>query len=297
MAPDTVFVGPGRLPDPRAAPGAKCYRTQRRRRGLRRGSRSAGRITVSSDAYFYNVGAQFWLQRDRFGGEDGMQNLLRPWGSATSTGVALTGESAGRVPTTAWKLDFCDRARLRPRLAHRRQRQHGHRPGRRAGDPAAAGQRLRHLRQRRHPLRAADRPAGRRRYQTGQVTQEFAPEVAAAGATCRPRCASRCSTGLVGVPRSGTATRAFAGFPLDDFPIAGKTGTAQVDNKADTAVFTAFGPVAGAPLPGVGVPRGVGLRRHRRRPGGPGAVRVLAGVRPLQPAGPDGLPQGGGRRA
>ena len=42
---------------------------------------------------------------------------------------------------------------------------------------------------------------------------------------------------------AGTATRAFAGFPLDQFPVAGKTGTAQVDNKSDTAVFAAFGPL------------------------------------------------------
>jgi penicillin-binding protein 2 len=40
----------------------------------------------------------------------------------------------------------------------------------------------------------------------------------------------------------GTAAPAFAGFPFDRFPIAGKTGTAQVSAKQDTALFTAFGP-------------------------------------------------------
>ena len=53
---------------------------------------------MSSDAYFYNVGAQFWLQRDRFGGDDGMQNQLAPWGLGDVTGVELTGESPGRMP-------------------------------------------------------------------------------------------------------------------------------------------------------------------------------------------------------
>jgi penicillin-binding protein 2 len=49
--------------------------------------------------------------------------------------------------------------------------------------------------------------------------------------------------GLMGVPKpGGTAARAFAGFNLDAFPVAGKTGTAQVLGKADTAVFSAFGP-------------------------------------------------------
>ena len=41
---------------------------------------------------------------------------------------------------------------------------------------------------------------------------------------------------------SGTAAAAFAGFPLATFPIAGKTGTAEVDGKQDTALFVGFGP-------------------------------------------------------
>jgi penicillin-binding protein 2 len=40
----------------------------------------------------------------------------------------------------------------------------------------------------------------------------------------------------------GTATNAFAGFPLGQFGIAGKTGTAQAKPKQDTALFAAFGP-------------------------------------------------------
>ena len=43
--------------------------------------------------------------------------------------------------------------------------------------------------------------------------------------------------------QEGTASKAFVGFPLDQFPVAGKTGTAEVDGKADTALFAAFGPV------------------------------------------------------
>jgi len=48
--------------------------------------------------------------------------------------------------------------------------------------------------------------------------------------------------GVVGDPK-GTAFNAFAGFPLGQFPIAGKTGTAQVHNKQDTALFAAYAPV------------------------------------------------------
>src|SRR5262249_51224519 len=35
----------------------------------------------------------------------------------------------------------------------------------------------------------------------------------------------------------GTAFQAFQGFPLDQIPVAGKTGTAQVAGKDDTSLF------------------------------------------------------------
>ena len=52
--------------------------------------------------------------------------------------------------------------------------------------------------------------------------------------------------GLSGVTRSGTAATAFSGFNQTNFAIVGKTGTAQVNGKADTSVFASYAP-AGAP--------------------------------------------------
>ena len=289
MAPDTVFVDRGGYAIP-GCTGAKCYRTNA-------GGASYGRvtisraITVSSDAYFYNVGAQFWLQRDRFGGEDGMQNLLRPWGIGDRTGISLTDESAGRVPTKAWKLDFCTRLDCDT----------GWRTGDNVNMAIGQGDVLV------TPLQLATGYAtfangGTRyvpqvglraeAYQTGQVSQQFDPQVAQQ-VDLPPEVREPLLAGLVGVPRNGTAVRAFAGFPLDDFPIAGKTGTAQVDNKADTAVFTAFGP---APAPRYQVSvflEESGFGGTAAAPVARALFDVLAGVRPLQPAGPDGLPQGG----
>jgi penicillin-binding protein 2 len=52
---------------------------------------------------------------------------------------------------------------------------------------------------------------------------------------------------LQGVPQpGGTAQTAFAGFPLSQVPIAGKTGTADVQGKAPTSWFASFAP-ANAP--------------------------------------------------
>jgi penicillin-binding protein 2 len=41
---------------------------------------------------------------------------------------------------------------------------------------------------------------------------------------------------------NGTAFNAFAGFPLSAFPVAGKTGTAEITGKLDTSLFAAYAP-------------------------------------------------------
>jgi penicillin-binding protein 2 len=47
---------------------------------------------------------------------------------------------------------------------------------------------------------------------------------------------------LRGVIEEGTAQGAFAGFPVDEVPIAGKTGTAEVFGKQSTSWFASFAP-------------------------------------------------------
>ena len=202
MAPDTVFSDRGGYQIPGCS-GAKCYRSNA-------GGAAYGRvtidraITISSDAYFYNVGAQFWLQRDRFGGDDGMQNLMLPFGIGDATGVALTGEASGRVPTATWKREYCERVDCNTDW--------------RTGDNVnmAIGQGDVLV----TPLQLANGYAtfangGTRyvpqialraqAYQTGEVTQEFAPEVGRRRCPCRPRSRQPLLDGLANVPRSGTA--------------------------------------------------------------------------------------------
>ena len=59
-----------------------------------------------------------------------------------------------------------------------------------------------------------------------------------------PAIRSEVLAGLEGVTTDpkGTATAAFTGFPSSQFHVAGKTGTAQVFGKQDTALFASFGP-------------------------------------------------------
>jgi penicillin-binding protein 2 len=128
-------------------------------------------------------------------------------------------------------------------------------------------------------------------YQTGQVTQQFDP-VVGGQVDLPPEVREPLLQGLLGVPRSGTATRAFAGFPLNDFPIAGKTGTAQVNGKADTAVFTAFGPVPNPKYQVSVFLEESGFGATAAAPVARALFEALSGQVPLQPAGPDGLPVG-----
>jgi penicillin-binding protein 2 len=78
----------------------------------------------------------------------------------------------------------------------------------------------------------------------------------------------------------GTAFPAFTGFPLAAFPVAGKTGTAQVAGKGDTALFCAFAP-AGNPQYAMSVvmeQSGFGAAAAA-----PVARRVLDGLAGVQP--------------
>ncbi|HMG39774.1 MAG TPA: penicillin-binding protein 2 [Acidimicrobiales bacterium] len=239
MSADTVFFDRGGYQIP-GCTGAKCFRSNA-------GSSAYGAIridealTVSSDAYFYNVGAQFYLQQERFGGEEAMQQYIRDFGIGEETGIPLTEEVAGRLPTPQWRREYCAQQDCDPDWH--------------AGDNVnlAVGQGDMVL----TPLQLANGYAtfanGGTRYQP-QIAASIDPPgddtaptlvapVVAGRVDLPPEIRQPLLDGLANVPISGTAVSAFNGFDLEAFPIAGKTGTAQVQDKADSAVFSAFGPV------------------------------------------------------
>jgi penicillin-binding protein 2 len=293
MAPDTIFHDGGGYLIPGCS-GLKCYRSNAG--GAAYGSVNiSDALTVSSDAFFYSVGAQFWLQRERFG-EEGLQNLLMQWGLGTDTGVALTGERSGRIPGPTWRREFCEATNCND-------------PVWRTGDSVNVGVGQGDVLV--TPLQLANGYAtlangGTRyvpqialraqAYQTGEVTEEFQPQVAGKVEMSGPE-RQALLAGLAGVPVRGTAARAFAGFPLDAFPIAGKTGTAQVDNKADTALFSAFAPLNAPKYQVTAVLEESGFGATSAAPVVRRVFEVLAGITPKPVATPNGLPvnlQGGG---
>jgi penicillin-binding protein 2 len=87
-----------------------------------------------------------------------------------------------------------------------------------------------------HVAKAVTNPA------TGRTVRTMRPKVAQV-ANLPASAFAAVTQGLATVPAFGTAAGAFAGFPLDRFPIAGKTGTADLPPKAPFAWFASFAPV------------------------------------------------------
>ncbi|MPY96322.1 MAG: penicillin-binding protein 2, partial [Acidimicrobiia bacterium] len=201
-------------------------------------------LVVSSDTYYYRLGEQFWNSQDRFGPTP-IQDAARGFGLGTPTGVQLPGESAGLITDPAAKAarhaenpeafpvgDWFTGDNVNLAIGQ--------------GDLAVT------------PLQLANvyatlanggrvlAPSVARAvldHDTGQPTRSFEPRELGR-VDLPPEIAELIHKGLAGVVSEdeGTAYEEFAGFPLEAFPVAGKTGTAQVQGKADTALFAAYGP-------------------------------------------------------
>lgn len=199
-------------------------------------------LAVSSDVFFYTLGASFWNQRAQYG-ETVIQQTAKEFGLGEKTGIPLASEARGRISDPEG-----------------RKRLHEARPdafpeGRWfAGDNVnlSIGQGETVV----TPLQLGmsyaafanggsvhqPRVAARVLRQDGTLVREV-PSVVNRRIDLPPHVRDPIVAGLRGAVTDpkGTAHGAFAGF--NGFPVAGKTGTAQVFGKQDTAVFAGFAPV------------------------------------------------------
>ncbi len=218
-------------------------------------------ITVSSDVYFYRLGGEgFWRRPAGPDGDEGIQATARSLGLGAGSGVQLPYERAGVVPDR----DYFDLQAERGVFLRDGSQWF-------AGDTInlAIGQGDVLI----TPVQLANVYAtvanGGRLHQPniavkvvtagGDLVREFGPRVLR-DLELPPGTLDPIVDGLLGVPRrggvTGTAWLAFegSGFPLARWPVAGKTGTAEVDGRADTSLFAAWGPndhrVLGIDVPG-----------------------------------------------
>ncbi len=199
-------------------------------------------LTVSSNVFYYNIGSQLWERRGLIG--DLIQQTAREFGMGERTGVPLGSESGGLV------LDpdaFQQRHEANPVAFPEGQWRVGMNANLAIGEAVVLVT----------PLQLANAyaafanggtlftPAVARdvRTQGGEVVRQLAPRVIRT-IDLPPEIRDPIHQGLVNAvaASSGTAAAAFAGFPLQSYPVAGKTGTGQVPGKQDNALFVAYAP-------------------------------------------------------
>ncbi|HEX3542650.1 MAG TPA: penicillin-binding protein 2 [Acidimicrobiales bacterium] len=200
-------------------------------------------ITVSSDAFFYQIGATFWNDRSKYGA-DGLQGVARQLGFGSTTGIPLPNEVAGRIPDQASRAK--EHAQY-PNVYPTKDWFTGDNVNTSIGQGEVAVT----------PLQLANayatfanggtvwtpQIASKITDQHGKVLQTL-QSIGRGHVAIQPDWRDAMLTGFEGVVASGdgTAHAAFTGFPLTQFPVAGKTGTAQVQGKDPTSVFASFAP-------------------------------------------------------
>lgn len=243
ITPETTLYDPGTYTIPDCASGCRRQNAGRASYGnvaLRKA------LTVSSDTYFYDIGARLWQQRARLG-ETPIQDMASRLGFGEPTDVALPTEAAGRLASPALRAEAYAE---NPDLFATGDWFIGDNVNIAIGQGDIAVT----------PIQLANAFAtfatGGVRYQPnlalrvqdqdGTVIREIAPRV---DERVELPEGSRAPIvdGLVGATRSedprGTAYNAFEGFPHERYPVAGKTGTAQTGgSRQDDALFAAFAP-------------------------------------------------------
>ena len=205
----------------------------------------SGALTVSSDAFFYNLGDLFYNDRGNYG-QDAIQNEGAQYGEGMITGIDLPGEAQGRIDSQT------DPTEAAPAGTGRPSRTPPGTPATTSRWPSARAQPC--LRRSNRPIAYATFANGGTRYapqvasevvnpMTGKVVQKFEPN-AIGHVAISPTNYSAILQGLEGVisNQNGTAYGDFVGFP-SSWNLAGKTGTASNQaNQEPNSWFVAFGP-------------------------------------------------------
>ncbi len=233
-------------------------------------------MEVSCDTAFYGWAYQTW--RD-LGGLDQEEDLRDPYvllaqdfGLGRATGVDLPGEVSGLVPGREWKRDYWEATREQSC-----ERAESGYPEERDAERRAF---LERLAQESCTDGWQHRPGDAVNLSIGQGDLAVTPlqmavvyaAVANGGTLVTPRVAAGTAapdgtlveavapatggqvglddqalqivrSGLEGVNTDGTGAPAFAGFDLESYPVAGKTGSAESFGRRSTGWYASYGPV------------------------------------------------------
>jgi penicillin-binding protein 2 len=240
-------------------------------------------LTLSCDTIYYDFGFRFWLEREARG--DMLQSHIRKWGFGRETGIDVPGEIDGRVPDESWKQQVHEEL---PKLFPYPDWL----PGDNINMSIGQGDLLV------TPLQLAVaysaianggtlyRPQVGLKVTTpdGEVVKHIKKQPYGRVPASKETLAfiRQALTGVV--QGSGTAASAFAGFPLDQYSVAGKTGTAEATLEGREVLHSWFAAMAPAEDPEYVVVAVVEEGGHGSDVAAPVVRRVLEGLLGLTPA-------------
>jgi penicillin-binding protein 2 len=229
-------------------------------------------LSVSCDTVFYRLGYQMWKRDGGLSGDGAREHVVNTaaaFGYGAETGIDLPGEVAGGIPDRAQireqyeqrKDDYCSRARTgypeEPNRARARLLKAYARDYCRSGFEYRAGDAMntaigqgRTLTTPLQVARAYAAIANGGQLVTPHIgTQLRSPEQSQDLSPAPGPKATDDAAALAYVRRAlatttvtGTASGAFLGFPLEQYPVAAKTGTAEVAGRQSTSWFASFAP-------------------------------------------------------
>ena len=196
-------------------------------------------IVQSCDIVFYNLGYSFWTRQQQNQGKP-LWEYARDWQLGRRTGIDLVSEMEGRVPSPEWKKEF---NRKNPEY----QTWY---PGDTVnmaigqGDILATPLQMAYLYSGLADGGKFIKPhlMGSLENEDGKVVKRAEAETAAE-LQLNPVNTNFVTQALTGVVQGkGTASTTFEGFPVQQIPVAGKTGTSEIAGKQPTAWFVCFAP-------------------------------------------------------
>lgn len=206
-------------------------------------------LTVSSDAFFYNLGAEFWEARGKYG-ETPIQDVANAYGYGEKTGIDLPGEDEGGYARVDGPIvDAKLHAEYPQAYPYGNEWYTGNNVEMAFGQGGTAITPIEQA------VAYSTFANGGTRYQPeiaagivspdGKVVKAFAPKVVG-HVLLSPANHEAMLQGFIGAVQGsgGTATATFAGFPFDKMSIAGKTGTASASEQIPTSWFVGWGPTS-----------------------------------------------------